>query len=331
MKNAVFVVDKNGNKHSKSEAEKSGKPIDAAHYYNKYGADIIRLWVSSVDWESSVPFSEEIFKQVAEPYRRLRNTLRILLGNLDGFQPQSAPAEPAYTLLDRWILERLNAVTTECLKAYETYEFRKVFNALNQFCTTDLSAVYIDALKDRMYCDAADSPRRIASQAAMYQVFVSLAKLLAPILAYTADEAWEHAGFCDKSIHERDFPQADAAFAPGDATEKANRLFAIKSVIQTAIEARIQAKEFTRNNEAAVTLTLPVSPVGAPRRPGSEMPARRSTRAPSSAPAGRQWPLSGSQGRPPYSRPTHRRPASAHRPRGALLVHGVRRADGETR
>jgi len=252
-----FVVDKDKKKLSKSEAEKAGKPIDAAHFYNKYGADIVRLWVSSVDWQNEVPFSEEIFKQVAEPYRRLRNTLRILLGNLDGFKPESAPAEPAYTLLDRWILERLNAVTTECLKAYETYEFRKVFNALNQFCTTDLSAVYIDALKDRMYCDAADSPRRIASQAAMYQVFVALAKLLAPILAYTADEAWEHAGFCSKSIHERDFPKADPAFAPGDATEKANRFFAIKSVIQTAIEARIQAKEFTRNNEAAVALTLP--------------------------------------------------------------------------
>ena len=252
-----FVVDKDKKKISKSDAAKSGKPTDAAHFYNKYGADIVRLWVSSVDWQNEVPFSEEIFKQVAEPYRRLRNTLRILLGNLDGFKPDSAPAEPAYTLLDRWILERLNAVTTECLKAYETYEFRKVFNALNQFCTTDLSAVYIDALKDRMYCDATDSPRRIASQAAMYQVFVSLTKLLAPILAYTADEAWEHAGFCDKSIHERDFPQADDAFAPGDATEKANRLFAIKSVIQTAIEARIQAKEFTRNNEAAVALTLP--------------------------------------------------------------------------
>ena len=256
-----FVVDKDKKKLSKSEAEKAGKPIDAAHFYNKYGADIVRLWVSSVDWQNEVPFSEEIFKQVAEPYRRLRNTLRILLGNLDGFQPESAPAEPAYTLLDRWILERLHAVTAECLKAYETYEFRKVFNALNHFCTTDLSAIYIDALKDRMYCDAADSPRRIASQSAMYQVFVSLAKLLAPILAYTADEAWEHAGFCDKSIHERDFPQADAAFAPGDATEKANRLFAIKSVIQTAIEARIQAKEFTRNNEAAVALTLPAEDV----------------------------------------------------------------------
>ena len=248
-----FVVDKDKKKLSKSEAEKAGKPIDAAHFYNQYGADIVRLWVSSVDWQNEVPFGEDLFKQVAEPYRRLRNTLRILLGNLDGYQPVDSPA---YTLLDKWILERLHSVTAECLKAYETYEFRKVFNALNQFCTTDLSALYIDALKDRMYCDAADSPRRLASQAAMHEIFTTLATLLAPILAYTADEAWEHAPFTDGSVHEQDFPVPDAAFAPGEVSATVDRLFRIKAVVQTAIEARIQAKEFTRNNEADVSLTV---------------------------------------------------------------------------
>ncbi len=257
-----FVVDKDKKKLSKSEAEKAGKPIDAAHFYNKYGADIVRLWVSSVDWQNEVPFGEDLFKQVAEPYRRLRNTLRILLGNLDGFdasQSQISNFKFEIPLLDRWILERLHAVTAECLKAYETYEFRKVFNSLNQFCTTDLSAVYIDATKDRMYCDAADSPRRRASQMAMHEIFTSIAKLLAPILAYTADEAWEHASFTSGSIHEQDFPVANPAFVPGEATTQAERLFEIKYTIQTAIEARVQAKEFTRNNEADVTLTIPES------------------------------------------------------------------------
>ena len=253
-----FVVDKDKKKLSKSEAEKAGKPIDAAHFYNKYGADIVRLWVSSVDWQNEVPFGEDLFKQVAEPYRRLRNTLRILLGNLDGFSPGSTVA-PEYTLLDRWILERLHEVVSECRKGYETYEFRKVFNALNNFCTHDLSAVYIDATKDRMYCDAADSPRRLASQTAMHEIFTSIARLLAPILAYTADEAWEHAAFSTGSVHEQDFPEPNPAFAPGDATKQATRLFEIKYVIQTAIEARVQAKEFTRNNEADVALTIPES------------------------------------------------------------------------
>ncbi|MEN9974497.1 MAG: isoleucine-tRNA ligase [Verrucomicrobiota bacterium] len=252
-----FVVDKDKNKLSKSDAEKSGKPIDAAHFYNKYGADIVRLWVSSVDWQNEVPFGEDLFKQVAEPYRRLRNTLRILLGNLDGYQLTTQPVH--FTLLDRWILERLHEVVAECRKGYETYEFRKVFNALNQFCTNDLSAIYIDATKDRMYCDAVDSPRRLATQAAMFEIFTAIAKLLAPILAFTADEAWEHAAFTTGSVHEQAFPVADPAFAPGEASRMAGRLFELKYVIQTAIEACIQAKEFTRNNEAAVEITVPVT------------------------------------------------------------------------
>jgi isoleucyl-tRNA synthetase len=252
-----FVVDKDKKKLSKSEAEKAGKPIDAAHYYNKYGADIVRLWVSSVDWQNEVPFGEDLFKQVTEPYRRIRNTLRILLGNLDGFNGAPASAGIEYTLLDRWILERLHAVVAECRAAYDAYEFRKVFNALNNFCTHDLSATYIDALKDRMYCDAKDSPRRIASQCAMHEIFLALSKLLAPILVYTADEAWEHAPFTTGRIHEQDFPVSDPAFAPGEAAKTAARLFEIKYAIQTAIESCIQAKEFTRNNEADVVLTVP--------------------------------------------------------------------------
>jgi isoleucyl-tRNA synthetase len=256
-----FVVDKDKKKLSKSEAEKAGKPIDAAHFYNQYGADIVRLWASSVDWQTEVPFGEDLFKQVAEPYRRLRNTLRILLGNLDGFNQTSTinNHQSSIPLLDAWILERLHIVVKECLTAYESFEFRKVFNSINQFCTTDLSAIYIDALKDRMYCDAPDSPRRLASQAAMYEIFSSITRLLAPILAYTADEAWEHAAFTNDCVHEQDFPTANPAFAPSQISKDVERLFQIKAVIQTAIEAKIQAKEFTRNNEAAISLTLPAS------------------------------------------------------------------------
>jgi isoleucyl-tRNA synthetase len=260
-----FVVDKDKKKLAKSEAAKAGKPIDAAHYYNKYGADIVRLWVSSVDWQSEVPFSEELFKQVAEPYRRLRNTLRILLGNLDGFCPETdcVPAEQM-PLFDRWIMERLHSVVGECRKAYENYEFRKVFNALNQFCTADLSAVYIDVTKDRMYCDAPDSLRRRASQTAMYELFSAISRLLAPILAYTADEAWEHATFTKGSIHEQDFPEPDARFADATATPLMDRLFELRYLIQTAIEPCIQAKEFSRNNEAAIVLTVPENDAARP-------------------------------------------------------------------
>jgi isoleucyl-tRNA synthetase len=253
-----FVVDKDKKgKLSKSEAEKSGKPIDAAHYYNKYGADIVRLWVSSVDWQTEVPFGEDLFKQIAEPYRRLRNTLRILLGNMDGFNVETdAVVKADMPLLDQWVLERLNEVIKECRAAYEAFEFRKVFNQINQFCATDLSAIYIDVTKDRMYCDAKDSVRRRATQTVMHEVFSALAKLLAPVLAYTADEAWEHAGF-EGSVHEQDFPEVKDEWAASEVSTKVVALLEARGVIQTAIEEKVQAKEFNKNNEAAVLVSVP--------------------------------------------------------------------------
>lgn len=244
---------------SKSEAEKSGKPIDAAYYYNKYGADIVRLWVSSVDWQTEVPFGEDLFKQIAEPYRRLRNTLRILLGNMDGFDfAKDAVQKADMPLLDQWVLERLHVVINECTQAYDAYEFRKVFNQINQFCASDLSAIYVDITKDRMYCDASDSLRRRSTQTVMHEVFSALSRLLAPILAYTSDEAWEHAGFSG-SVHEQDFPVADEAWAPSDISVKFDALLEARGVIQTAIEEKVQAKVFSKNNEASVTVTVPES------------------------------------------------------------------------
>ena len=253
-----FVVDQDKkSKLSKSEAEKAGKPIDAAHYYNKYGADILRLWVSSVDWQTEVPFGEGLFKQVADPYRRLRNTLRNLLGNLKGFDPANDAVEAKdLTLIDRWILEKLYHLVSECRKAYEAYEFRKVFSLINHFTVHDLSAIYVDATKDRLYCDAADGPRRRATQTAMQNIFDSLVTLLAPILAYTADEAWEHAGRAG-SVHEADFPEPDGRFASGEATAVVGELLDLRGLIQTAIEEKVQAKEFKKNNEAVIELTLP--------------------------------------------------------------------------
>ncbi|MBR4107592.1 MAG: isoleucine--tRNA ligase [Akkermansia sp.] len=248
----AFVVNQDRSKLSKSAQGTYQKPTNAKYFYEKYGADIVRLWVSSVDWQNEVPFGEDLFKQITDPYRRLRNTLRILLANLKGYQggrPETlAP-------LDAWILERTNALIREVRSAYENYEFRKVFMAINQFCTNDLSALYIDVTKDSLYCDAADSPHRLSKQFAISRVFDTLVKLLAPVLAYTCDEAWEHAGNSG-SVHEQDFPVAEPAFDAG-LTATFARLQQIKSVIQVAIEAQIKAKRFNKNNEAAVLLTLP--------------------------------------------------------------------------
>ena len=247
-----FVVNQDRSKISKSAQGTYSKPTDAKYFYEKYGADIVRLWCSSIDWQNEVPFGEDLFKQVTDPYRRLRNTLRILLANLKGYEGgQPSALEP----LDMWILERLNALITEVRAAYEAYDFRKVFTAINQFCTGELSALYIDITKDSLYCDGATSPRRQSKQFALARIFDAMVKLLAPILAYTAEEAWEHAGHTD-SIHEQDFPTADPAFDKG-YTAIFERLQQIKSCIQIAIEAQIKAKTFSKNNEAAVTLTLP--------------------------------------------------------------------------
>ncbi|MEX2578509.1 MAG: isoleucine--tRNA ligase [Verrucomicrobiales bacterium] len=251
-----FVVDQDKKKISKSAAEKSGKPVDAAYFYDKYGADILRLWVSSVDWQNEVPFGEDLFKQTAEPYRRFRNILRILLANLNDFDPakDSVPgAEP--TLIDRWILERLHAVAVGCREAYAAYEFRKVFNTLNQFCAVDLSALYIDITKDRMYCDAPDSIRRRATQTAMHRVFETLVKLLAPILAYTADEAWEHAGH-EESIHLETFSMPDAPSSGEEASARVEQLMALRDLAQTSIDAAVKGEKFKKREQAAVTFRM---------------------------------------------------------------------------
>ena len=178
---------------------------------------------------------------MTEPYRRLRNTLRILLGNISGFDFAAQAVAPEHMpLLDRWILERLNAVIRETLKAYEAYDFRKAFSAINQFCTSDLSALYVD------------------TQTAMTIIFKALCRLLAPILAFTADEAWEYAGY-EGSVHEQDFPAPMPEYDTQEATSVISRLQEIKSVIQVAIEEQVKAKVFSKNNEASITLTVPVN------------------------------------------------------------------------
>ncbi len=254
-----FVVDTSGNKVSKSDqgTNKNAKPMTADHYYNKYGADLVRLWVSSVDYQNEVPFSEELFQQASESYRRIRNTLRVLLGNLSGFDPatQSASHEDM-TLLDRWILSRLESLVSECRAAYEAYDFRKVFTALNQFCAVDLSAHYVDITKDRLYCDAEHSVRRRASQTAVYRITETLCKLLAPILAFTADEAWEFLGKTE-SVHLEIFPEPDAAYDDAEATTSVAELLKIRAVIQQAIEKARQEKRIGSNLEALVEVTLP--------------------------------------------------------------------------
>jgi isoleucyl-tRNA synthetase len=252
-----FVVDVDGKKISKSGTYK--KPTAADHFVGRYGADLLRLWAGSIDYTSDVPFSDEMFTRLGDTYRRIRNTLRILLGNLCDFPvawvadpgPRSTPA--ATTLIDRWILERLDQVIRDCRSAYEAFEFHKVYHTLNQFCAVDLSSLYIDITKDRMYCDALDSPRRRATQMVMHEIFDALCRLLAPILAFTAEEAWRHLVPTRRdSIHLQEFPQAQ------DRHDKASAqvadLLRLRGVIGQAIERARQEKLIGNTLEARVVL-----------------------------------------------------------------------------
>jgi isoleucyl-tRNA synthetase len=253
-----FVVDTSGKKISKSEqgTNKNAKPMTADHYYNKYGADMVRLWVSSVDYQNEVPFSQELFEQTGESYRRIRNTMRVILGNLHDFTPADAVPAAQFTLVDRWISERLHDVTKECVDAFARYDFRKVFTVINNFMATDLSSLYIDVTKDRMYCDARNSPRRRAAQTVFANIADTMCRLLAPILAFTADEMWEHLGHTE-SVHLEEFPTPDATHVGSDASAAVTQMLQARAAIQQVIEKARQDKKIGSSLEATVELTLP--------------------------------------------------------------------------
>ncbi|HEX4639068.1 MAG TPA: class I tRNA ligase family protein, partial [Chthoniobacterales bacterium] len=245
-----FVVDLDGKKISKSSTY--DKPMDAGHFVNKHGADLVRLWASSIDYTADVPFSEEMFTRLGDTYRRIRNTLRILLGNLYDYESGNQESrKEGLTLVDRWVLERLDQVIKDCRSAYEAFEFHKVYHTLNQFCAVDLSSLYVDITKDRMYCDAPDSPRRRATQAAMHEIFRALCQLLAPVVAFTAEEAWRYSK-AGKSVHLEEFPKPQDRNS--GATAQIAELLRLRGIIGQAIEKARQEKLIGNALEAAVVL-----------------------------------------------------------------------------
>jgi isoleucyl-tRNA synthetase len=252
-----FVVDTDGKKISKSSDYK--KPMDAKYFVEKHGADIVRLWVSSVNYSDEVPFGEEIFTRVGDTYRRIRNTLRILLANLSDFDlTRDAVADDQLTFVDRWALSRLGHVVSECREGYAAYDFRRVYHALNQFCAVDLSSLYVDITKDRVYCDAKDSLRRRSTQTGMHRIFDALCRLLAPILAYTADEAWAFAGN-KESIHLTLLPEAADYPINAAVEEEAARLMQLRSFVAQGVEAQRQEKIIGNALEAHVEASLPAA------------------------------------------------------------------------
>jgi isoleucyl-tRNA synthetase len=199
-----FMVDADREKISKSKQGAYEKPQTAEAYVKKYGADVVRLWVASQDYRSDIVVSEERINKVSETYRGIRNALRYQLSNLYDFDPaKHTVADDKLTGLDRWILGEFSKLETEVLAAYDKYEFHVVYQKVSQFIAVELSSIYHDVIKDRCYTDAANSPRRRSTQTALHRLVTGLCQMLAPILAYTADEAWEFVpGKPAGSVHE---------------------------------------------------------------------------------------------------------------------------------
>ncbi|OJV01376.1 MAG: isoleucine--tRNA ligase [Verrucomicrobia bacterium 61-8] len=252
-----FVVDVDTKKKiSKSAQGGYQKPTEAEHYVNKYGADLLRLWVSSINFTDDVPFSEEIFTRLTDAYRRIRNTLRILLANLHDYDASAPVPEESLTLVDRWILAKLQNLVATCRDAYDKLEFHRVYHSVNQFCAVDLSSLYVDITKDRLYCDAASSARRRATQFAMRQVFDTLTRLLAPILSFTTEEAW---GYFDgrDSIHLQLFPEVDPKWKNDEIIATFDHLLALRGNITQALESAQKGGVIGGTLEARVDLAVP--------------------------------------------------------------------------
>ncbi len=235
-----------------------GNVIAPEDVMRKYGADVLRLWVASADYRGDLRVSDEILDQIAEVYRRIRNTARFLLGNLYDFDParHRVPYE-ALPELERWALARTGRLMQRVRQAYEDYEFHVAYHALNNFCTVDLSGFYLDVRKDCLYCDPADAPSRRAAQTVLLEVLLALTRLVAPILVFTADEIWEHlpeAARDAESVHLSRWPEVPAAWLDEALEERWERLLAVRRTVARALERARAQKLIGGSNEAAVLL-----------------------------------------------------------------------------
>jgi isoleucyl-tRNA synthetase len=243
-----FTLDEKGMKMSKS----LGNTVAPQEVIGEYGADILRLWVAQSDYTVDLRIGKEILKGVADSYRRLRNTLRYMLGALSGFSEAERVDHDQMPELERWVLHRLAELDAEVREGYAKYDFQGVFQKLFTFCTTDLSAVYFDIRKDALYCDAPDSARRRACRTVMDILFHRLTTWLAPILVFTMEEVWlERFPGEESSIHLVDFPETPSAWRDEALAEKWETIREARRVVTGALEVQRTAKVIGASLEAA--------------------------------------------------------------------------------
>jgi isoleucyl-tRNA synthetase len=255
-----FVVDASGKKMSKSV----GNVIAPQEIIKQYGAEILRLWVSAEDYTNDIRISQEILKRLAEAYFRIRNTARFLLGNLADFEPaRHAAATGALLEIDVWALARLAQVEQRVLEAYRDSQFHVVYHTLLNFCSVDLSAFYLDVLKDRLYVLAPDDPARRAAQTVLHRVLESLVLLMAPILSFTAEEIWQVMPARPgkgESVFLETFARTPAPPGAEELLARWERLIEIRRLVNKALEG---AKgEIGKSLEAAVTVTADAATCG---------------------------------------------------------------------
>ena len=261
-----FTVDENGEKMSKSK----GNGIDPAVVTDKFGADVLRLWVSSVDYSQDVRISDGILKQVSDSYRRIRNTFRFLLGNLDDFSEDKAVAWDALEPVDRYVMLELADLLAEIEQAYDEYHFHYVYRTVYNYVDS-LSGVYMDITKDRLYSEAADSPRRRAVQTVLMNILEVLVRVLSPILTFTCDEVWEHYPPAIRGREGREcnvqlagWPSVED-FSPripdGVRAEKDSfaKVLVLRDAVTKALEEARNAGIIVKSQEARASITLPAA------------------------------------------------------------------------
>jgi len=249
-----FVVDADGKKMSKS----LGNTIAPKEVINKYGAEILRLWVSASDYRDDIRISDNILKQLSDAYRRIRNTCRFMLGNLFDFDPSKDPVPYASMLdIDRFALYKLQRIIEKALKAYETYDFHVIYHSLYNYCTVDLSAFYLDILKDRLYTSAPASMERKSAQTVLFILLDTVTRLMAPILPFTSEEIWNHMpGDSKDPIYFQPMPEIKDEWKDTDLAKKWEILIEVRGEVTKALEEARARKTIGHPLDAAVTLSI---------------------------------------------------------------------------
>ena len=249
-----FVMDEQGRKMSKS----LGNVVAPQQVIDQYGADILRLWVVASDYSEDLRIGPEILKYQADMYRRLRNTLRYLLGSLAGFSACEILPAAEMPELERWVLHRLAELDVVVREAIAAYDFHAMFTALHNFCAVDLSAFYFDIRKDALYCDPVDAPTRRAARTVLDRLFDCLSRWLAPVLCFTAEEAWlaRHGDAPDSSVHLQLFPDVPAAWLDPVLAAKWARIRDVRRVVTGAIELERAQKRIGSSLQARARIVL---------------------------------------------------------------------------